>query len=34
MKYLDDIDPKEITDEQREQLRDLCEHEPYAFYSL
>ena len=33
-RYLDEIDPKSLTDEQREKLRELYETDPYAFYNL
>ena len=34
LKYLDDIDPKSLTDEQRAQLNELYQSDPYGFYNL
>lgn len=33
-KYLDDIDPEQLTDEQKQALIDLRDRDPYAFYNL
>ncbi len=33
-RYLDEIDPKSMTDDQRAELNDLYERDPYAFYNL
>ena len=33
-KYLDDLDPNELTDEQKQALTDLLKNDPYAFYNL
>lgn len=33
-KYLDDLDPEQLTDEQKKALADLLENDPYAFYNL
>lgn len=33
-RYLDEIDPKTLTDEQREKLRHIYETDPYTFYNM
>lgn len=32
--YLDDLDPRLVTDEQRQAMRELYERDPYSFYAL
>lgn len=34
MIYLDDLDPSELTDEQKEEFRRMFEEDPYHFYNL
>ena len=33
-KYLDELNPDNLTDEQKKALNDLLERDPYAFYNL
>lgn len=34
MLYLDDLDPSELTDEQKEEFRKMFNEDPYHFYNL
>ena len=33
-KFLDDLDPEQLSDEEKKALADLLERDPYAFYNL